>query len=241
MHILSMILFGFATLLNYGDAASLSKPFTLSSAMQDYILGLHNNFRSSVAKGQTGSQPSGADVQKMTWDPNLAAYAQSNTDKCDFTHSARIVSGYSGKVGENMAAGQLLEPISTDADLQAAFNVQFQPSEYPGIDTWTDEHTHFTYPKCQAGQVCGHYTQLVWANSNKVGCAISQCNGLDGGWYNPEDQLTNLILCNYYPAGNMQIWVNNTLTMPPPYKSGSTCSACPTTAKTCSTDGLCTV
>lgn len=222
-----------------GDATSLSKSFNLSTAMKNYIVGLHNDFRSSVANGQTGSQPSGADLQKMvkkffqywtqwknylrnfkTWDPTLAAYAQSNTDKCNFVHSATKISGYSGTIGENMAAGQLLAPINTDADLQAAFNVQFQPSEFPGIDTWTDEHTHYNYPECEYGQTCGHYTQvktffntnfsnsvtyyelvqLVWASSNKVGCGISQCNGLDGGFPNPEDQLTNLILCNYSPA-----------------------------------------
>ena len=40
--------------------------------------------------------------------------------------------------------------------------------------------------------MCGHYTQIVWETTQKVGCAKIQCDGFD------------LWVCNYDPPGN---WV----------------------------------
>ncbi|KAJ0009824.1 hypothetical protein Pint_34067 [Pistacia integerrima] len=41
------------------------------------------------------------------------------------------------------------------------------------------------------GKVCGHYTQVVWRNSVRIGCAKVRCN--NGGTF---------IGCNYAPPGN---------------------------------------
>ncbi|KAK2998900.1 hypothetical protein RJ639_023346, partial [Escallonia herrerae] len=41
------------------------------------------------------------------------------------------------------------------------------------------------------GQMCGHYTQVVWRNSVRLGCARVQSNS---GWW--------FIACNYDPPGN---------------------------------------
>jgi len=229
---------GFAVILTCVDAAKLSKAITLSPAMQTFITDLHNNYRSSVANGKVAGQPKAADMLAMTWDAKLAAFAQTNVNKCEFNHSDRKVTGFAS-VGENMSAGTMSAAIKGDDDLKADFQSQFQASKFKGVDTWTDENTKFTYPACQAGKVCGHYTQLVWGASNKVGCAIAECKGLGGGWSQPETQLTYLILCNYAPAGNMGVMNGTKIVMPAPYKSGAPCSSCPTTAKTCSKLGLC--
>lgn len=90
------------------------------------------------------------------WDPTLASYAQTNVKKCAFTHSKAQSMGY----GENMAAGTLNTPLITDADLQTVFSVNFKPSQFPGVDTWTDENLRFSYPTCRSGKICGHYTQV---------------------------------------------------------------------------------
>ena len=44
--------------------------------------------------------------------------------------------------------------------------------------------------------VIGHYTQFVWAKSNKIGCGVCSYNG--GESY---DRLT--MMCDYGPAGNV--------------------------------------
>jgi hypothetical protein len=45
---------------------------------------------------------------------------------------------------------------------------------------------------------CGHYTQVVWRDTKRVGCGVATCNG--GG--SPKEYW----VCNYDPPGN---WVGN--------------------------------
>ncbi|CAH1441532.1 unnamed protein product [Lactuca virosa] len=40
-------------------------------------------------------------------------------------------------------------------------------------------------------KMCGHYTQVVWRNSVRLGCARVQCN--NDAWF---------VTCNYDPPGN---------------------------------------
>eukprot|EP01083_Nonionella_stella_P104921 301294_1 len=35
---------------------------------------------------------------------------------------------------------------------------------------------------------CGHYTQIIWSSSNKVGCAVNKCS--------------NMLICHYSGPGN---------------------------------------
>lgn len=41
------------------------------------------------------------------------------------------------------------------------------------------------------GKMCGHYTQIVWRDSVRLGCASVNC--LNGGMY---------AICSYDPPGN---------------------------------------
>lgn len=41
------------------------------------------------------------------------------------------------------------------------------------------------------GETCGHYTQMVWSRSLKVGCARARCESAE------------LWVCNYFPRGNL--------------------------------------
>jgi len=68
--------------------------------------------------------------------------------------------------------------------------------------------------KCSGGE-CGHYTQVVWANSRYVGCAFRRC---------PHKVVT---ICNYWPAGNL-----NYPTIKP-YTKGPACSKCASGAGRC--------
>lgn len=89
----------------------------------------------------------------------MASFAQQYVSKCNFNHSDRKVAGFSS-VGENLSAGTMNAAIKGDDELKAHFQSQFQASKFKGVDTWTDENMRFTYPSCQAGKVCGHYTQV---------------------------------------------------------------------------------
>ncbi len=67
---------------------------------------------------------------------------------------------------------------------------------------WASEDVDYDYASntCNAGKVCGHYTQLVWRDSTGVGCASRVCNVNspftigNGRWI--------LWVCDYLPPGN---------------------------------------
>jgi len=87
------------------------------------------------------------------------------------------------------------------------------------IEKWYDEVSfyHLDTLSCDAGEMCGHYTQVVWSKTQKVGCGIAYCDAvslLD----NPA-RFTNavLLVCDYTPAGNYK---NQS-----PYTKGVSCSA----------------
>ncbi|KAA8591461.1 hypothetical protein FQN60_002404 [Etheostoma spectabile] len=68
-----------------------------------------------------------------------------------------------------------------------------------------------------SGSVCSHYTQMVWASTNRVGCAVRKCSHMSV--FGSTWREATLLVCNYSIKGN---WVGEA-----PYKSGKPCSDCP--------------
>lgn len=130
---------------------------------QDYV-NAHNNARSQVGVGP------------ISWDDSVAAFAQSyarqRAGDCLLQHSG------SQQYGENIAIGG-----------GSGFDFTGQNA----VNLWVQEQKDYDYKSntCAPGKVCGHYTQVVWRNSVRVGCARVQCNS--GQWF---------ITCNYSPPGN---------------------------------------
>jgi len=128
---------------------------------QQDYLDAHNTARASVG------------VEPFTWDDQVAAYAQQFASQlatdCNLVHSH-------GQYGENLAAGS--------GDFMTATKA---------VEMWVDEKQYYHHDSntCDEGQVCGHYTQVVWRNSVRLGCARVQCN--NGGY---------VVSCNYDPPGN---------------------------------------
>ncbi|CAH8369080.1 unnamed protein product [Eruca vesicaria subsp. sativa] len=65
-----------------------------------------------------------------------------------------------------------------------------------GVDAvamWVNEQFDYDYSSntCASGKVCGHYTQVVWRTTEKLGCARVTCNN---------GQI--LVICSYDPPGN---------------------------------------
>ena len=118
----------------------------------------------NVARAQVG-------VPNITWDSTVATcaqnYANSRIGDCNLVHS-------NGSYGENLAKG------SGSFTGTAAVNL------------WVAEKNCYDYNShpCVGGQ-CLHYTQVVWRNSVRLGCARVHCN--NGWWF---------VTCNYDPPGN---------------------------------------
>ena len=67
----------------------------------------------------------------------------------------------------------------------------------------------------------GHYTQVVWADTEELGCGMV--------YYQGDSYYETLIVCNYAKGGN---FLGSEM-----YKAGTPCDDCPT-GYTCD-DGLC--
>ncbi|CAM4610132.1 peptidase inhibitor 16 isoform X1 [Lepidochelys kempii] len=180
-----MLSSGLPPLLLLLTAAELSS--SLTDDDKRLIVEMHNQFRSQVS-------PPAADMLKMSWAPDLEAFAKAYAAKCIWGHNKER-----GRRGENLFA------ITDEMDVEMA------------LEQWYNEHEHYnlTTSKCTVGQMCGHYTQVVWANSERVGCGMQFCKTLHG----VEDPDLYLLVCNYDPPGNVR--------GRKPYKEGPPCSKCP--------------
>ncbi|KAI3770049.1 hypothetical protein L6452_01170 [Arctium lappa] len=112
-------------------------------------------------------------IKNMVWNSTVAAYAWNYAKRrrgdCNLIHS-------SGPYGENLAEGSGTFTGTT------------------AVNLWTTERTYYDYTTntCARKHVCSHYTQVVWRNSNQLGCARVQCT--NNGWW--------FVICSYYPPGN---------------------------------------
>ncbi|KAI3445853.1 hypothetical protein Pfo_002518 [Paulownia fortunei] len=117
------------------------------------------------ARAQVGVGP-------MTWDEKVAAFARNYANQrigdCNLVHSSN------SPYGENLAEG------TGDFTGPAA------------VDVWVGEKPNYNYSNnsCVREQ-CLHYTQVVWRNSVRLGCARVRCN--NGWWF---------VSCIYDPPGN---------------------------------------
>lgn len=63
------------------------------------------------------------------------------------------------------------------------------------VQSWASEVQFYDYDSntCAPNQMCGHYTQIVWADTKRVGCELITCADSSEIW-----------MCVYDPAGNWQ-------------------------------------
>lgn len=186
----------------------------LTDEDKQQLLDFHNELRSVTALGGTGSQPAATDMVKLVWDDDLAAGAKEWADACVFEHD-------SGFFGENLFAS------ASSAD-----NVDNIEELISGVQNWYDEHENYTYDSNSCSGVCGHYTQVVWAMSEKLGCGYAECTGEIFGF-----AYEVFLVCRYDPPGN---FVGQA-----PYREASSASDiatnCPSSYEADTNSGLCEV
>jgi len=134
----------------------------LTQAEIEETVASHNEWRAKVG------------VAPLVWDEELAKTALKWAKKlkekgCAFEHS------HTKGLGENLFMGT------------TGF---YDPKEV--VDAWGNEIKDYNYDDNSCSGLCGHYTQVVWATTKKVGCAKIECDGMD------------IWVCNYNPPGN---WV----------------------------------
>ncbi|XP_025930070.1 glioma pathogenesis-related protein 1-like [Apteryx rowi] len=160
----------------------------------DECVRTHNRFRSGV-------NPPASNMLYMSWDPDLAKTAKAWAKKCQFKHNIYLKEPGRAHpkftpVGENLWTVSL-----------SGFTVK------GAITAWYEEVSAYSYATNTCNGECLHYTQIVWATSYKVGCAVHFCPRVT------DFSGTNAahFICNYGPAGNYPGH---------PYEMGAACSKC---------------
>ncbi|CAL4133678.1 unnamed protein product, partial [Meganyctiphanes norvegica] len=179
----------------------------VSSEDINLIVHHHNWYKSRVASGQEGlgapgPQPTGANMRQLEWDDELARKAQNHADQCIFGHDDR-----DNRRVSRFSVGQNLYTRSTS-------NFDSEVEWGRAIKEWYSEVKDFSPNSINPYQFnsgVGHYTQMVWADTYKIGCGYTFYK--EGRWHK------KLYTCNYGPAGN---FLNQDM-----YRRGSSCSSCP--------------
>jgi hypothetical protein len=162
-----------------GGSGSMTNPLT-----QDLInafVDAHNAARS----GPLDPPPSPAQPP-VSWDGILADAVYNYAIRCQgsnglLSHNANRSADYqalggSGYVGENIygSSGNNVTPAGA-------------------VMLWMSEADDYDYASGNIGSA-GHYTQIVWRASVRIGCAIVDCPALT---------YHNTVICDYAPGGNI--------------------------------------
>lgn len=133
------------------------------------VLAAHNQVRASASPAPASPLP------KLQWSEEDAKVARDYAEKCTFSHNPNR-----GTRGENLFAGSGSTKIE---DV---------------VKGWAEESASYDYASNRCSGVCGHYTQIVWADTTHVGCASKTCTTGSpfgkGSW--------EIWVCNYSPPGN---------------------------------------
>jgi len=195
----------------------------MTADLKAYLLQKHNQARSNIANGKITGYQSANRMIEVTWDDELAKLAEYNAKTCTYRHDqCRNTETYK-YAGQNIAIA--LSTPNYFKNINAVVDYLF--------DMWFDEYKDcdMTYiNKCRnsdTGKKIGHFTQIVSAASNKVGCALNtySTNSISNTTYSK----SVYFVCNYSLTN---------ISDRPVYPTGKPCSAC---TKGCSATypGLC--
>ena len=109
----------------------------------------------------------------IAWDAGLALSAQKHATTLALTNTFEHSQN---EYGENLYAST---GVATFSD---------------AIDSWYEEKQHYDHDNytCAEGQICGHYTQLIWEDTTEVGCGKAS-----------SADFKTIIVCQYNPPGNI--------------------------------------
>ncbi|EYC31135.1 hypothetical protein Y032_0004g1976 [Ancylostoma ceylanicum] len=178
----------------------------LTNSLRNLFLNMHNNWRGSVARGQTetsmgwGIAPPATLMYRMKYTCNAESYAQQYIQSCntnglpEYTHPGYKVNTHVLRTLQTSNAGAAQNAMSTWWSQLARFgmrsNMMFYASEFR-----------------RGGRNVLSWSKMAWWNNKEVGCSVHRCSSF---YY---------VACMYKPGGNN---VNQHV-----YKVGAVCSECP--------------
>jgi pathogenesis-related protein 1 len=110
-------------------------------------------------------------VPSLAWSESLAAFAFEWADYLAAHHE--FVHRRDSLYGENLF--EITGGSATPAEV---------------VSDWAAESKNYEYSSNACHGVCGHYTQIIWRDTKRVGCAAARSGR------------TEVWVCNYDPPGN---------------------------------------
>ncbi|MDH5425892.1 MAG: CAP domain-containing protein [Gammaproteobacteria bacterium] len=157
--------------------------YVTGTTAKDDFLCAHNAVRA------TANPVPSPELPALSWNDNLATVAQAWADQCNWSHNPDRAAEYNSLSGEATSVGENLY-LTTFSN----------PAPDAAVTAWAAEASSYDYAtnSCATGEVCGHYTQLVWRDTLNVGCGMKLCSTVAG------TTMTNatIMVCNYEMAGN---------------------------------------
>jgi hypothetical protein len=153
-----------------------SLAFAAGSPMATAFLDVHN-----ADRALHGEAP-------LTWDASLADSSSAYASACVKGHATGL-----NDIGENLYYTASSAKISIDPALAKA-----------AVDSWYSEVANwdFATSASKGTGMTGHFTQVVWKSTTKLGCGAASCpNILMGGKTWPD---LVFIVCRYNPSGNWE-------------------------------------
>ncbi|XP_060113386.1 serotriflin-like [Heteronotia binoei] len=171
----------------------------LSPEAQKIIVDQHNEVRRQV-------QPTASNMLKMVWDDTVAKNAYQWAEQCVLASSPD-----DSRKLFNTSCGETIFHSNRVTMWPEIINLWMNGKEYfkYGVGATDPRKNIFAY------------TQLIWYNSYRIGCAVAYC---------PEITFPFVYVCHYCPGGNLMNQI------PKPYKEGPPCGDCPNNCE----DKLCT-
>jgi pathogenesis-related protein 1 len=162
-------------------SAAASPLLNLSDADIAEALAAHNDVRQRVAHDESQRLGGTVSIPDLTWDPALATLAEDWANQV----VGQVRPPHRPGVGENIYVGY-------------SFGVPLNQSVAAAMQYWAGERQYYNYDTnaCAAppDQECGHYTQIVWSTTTRVGCGRALWSDAN------KDYVT--WVCDFAPAGN---------------------------------------
>jgi hypothetical protein len=158
-----------AAVLSVGISAAAIAAYPARTAPAGTLLRMHNAARAA------------AGASRLTWDPQLeaeaAGYARYLASRNLFMHSSR---SSRADTGENLWMGTRgAFPIESMVGGWLSEGNKFRAGIFPAVSRNGNWHE------------VGHYTQMVWPQTRRVGCGLASNQSFD------------FLVCRYWPSGNV--------------------------------------
>jgi pathogenesis-related protein 1 len=151
----------------------------VSNAQRTQLLITHNKIRKRL------------NLKPLKWSMSLQKTAQKWANNLQNNNQCLMMHDPQKEMGENLAFAEWCckskpYPLLTPKKV---------------VNYWAEEMQDYDYKtnRCQPGKQCGHYTQIVWHSTRKLGCAVAHCAST-----NDLKQTTTreVWVCRYSPRGN---------------------------------------